>query len=170
MDSHRLGAVTRRAHRRVAGIHARKRGYGLGQTLLDDFRILVPIWGKAGYLQNVPYLSQYGSKVTLCTTGDETDEFYAELEQIAATHGFRVFRDEPDRNGQRRRRRAVKQRATSGTIRDRVIRNVLAEVTEAYVVPLDADTTTREPVSLLVGELGSRAAGHRVDPPRAEQS
>ena len=139
----------------AAGIRARNRVHMLEQTVVNNFRIIVPIWGRTQYLQNVAYLSQYSSKVTLCTTGDETGEFYSELEGIAVAHGFQIFRDQPQRKVARKPR-THKQRATSGTIRDRLIRNVLTDVSEPFVVPLDADTTTRESISILVGELASR--------------
>lgn len=140
----------------TAGVRARGRTFEFGGRTVETFRILVPIWGRVEYLQNVDYLRQYGDRVTLCTTGDETDEFYAGLEAIAAANGFRIFRDRPQGRAARARAHTHKQRATSGTIRDRLIRNVLHTVTELYVVPLDADTTTHQPISFLVGELVQR--------------
>lgn len=139
-----------------AGIRARGYTYEFTGTPVETFRILVPIWGRVEYLQNIEYLRQYGDRVTLCTTGDETDEFYAGLDAIAKANGFRVFCDLPHGRAARRRSYTHKQRATSGTIRDRLIRNVLYTVAEPYVVPLDADTITRQPVSFLVGELVER--------------
>ncbi len=123
-----------------------------------DFRILVPIWGQVKYLLNVSYLSQYGSRVTLCTTGDETDAFYAQLSEIARAHGFQIYKDAPPHAGKSAAPGTPEQtqRSTSGTIRDRLIRNVLQRVEEAYTVPLDADSTTSQPVSVLVGELQHR--------------
>lgn len=140
----------------AAGVRARGYEYEFADASVDDFRILVPIWGRVEYLQNVDYLRQYGDRVTLCTTGDETDEFYAGLEAIASANDFRIFRDRSRGRAARRRAHTHKQRATSGTIRDRLIRNVLPSVTEPYVVPLDADTTTRRSISFLVGELDKR--------------
>ena len=40
---------------------------------IDDFEVLVPIYGDVKYLENVDYLEAYGSKVLLCTT-DQEDE------------------------------------------------------------------------------------------------
>lgn len=34
----------------------------------DDFSVLVPIYGKVNYLQNVGFLQDYGRRVVLCTT------------------------------------------------------------------------------------------------------
>ena len=139
----------------VAGIRTRNRMYKFGEALVEDFRILVPVWGRTEYLQNIAYLSQYGSQVTLCTTSYETAAFYTELEQIATLHYFQIFRDQLLRP-KARKAHAHTQRTTAGTIRDRLIRNVLPDVTEPYVVTLDADTTTCEHMSLLVGELVRR--------------
>jgi hypothetical protein len=135
-----------------AGIRARGRSYEFGAQAIESFRILVPIWGRTAYLQNVTYLSQYGQRVTLCTTGNETAEFYAELGDIAKNHGFRIFVDRPQ-SGTHSRSQMNRRRTTGGTIRDRLIRNALSTVTEPYVVPLDADTITCQPISSLVGEL-----------------
>ena len=138
------------------------------------FRILVPIWGQVKYLLNVEYLSQYGSRVTLCTTGDETDSFYAQLTEIAQAHGFQIYRDAAlalDRGADEGC--AQTQRSTSGTIRDRLIRNVLRSVEEPYAVPLDADSTTSLPVSVLVGELAHKGydiASIRVVPANCGES
>lgn len=136
----------------VGGIRSRNKKYTFGTHSVEDFTIIVPIWGNVKFLENVAYLSQYGNKVILCTTGDENQEFYNDLDSIANKYGFRIFRDKQTMMPQYR---AATQtaRATSGTIRDRLIRNVLKTVTTMYVVPLDADSTTQEPLSLLVGEL-----------------
>jgi hypothetical protein len=115
-----------------------------------SFRILVPIWGNIKYLENVDFLAPYCDKVTLCTTGDESDEFYADITKLQKKFGFEVYIDPPV-NTKKGTSTAV--RSTSGTIRDRIVRNALATIEEEYVVPLDADSTTVENISLLVGEL-----------------
>lgn len=134
-------------------IIARCRTYTFGSAENEDFTILVPIYGNIKYLENVDYLRQYGQKVTLCTTGDERPEFYQQLRDIADANGFRIFRDEPANSY--KALKASERRATSGTIRDRLIRNALATVGTSYVVPLDADTTSRRSISKLIGELES---------------
>ncbi len=136
----------------TAQVYARRKRYTFGDEINDDFTLIVPIYGNIKYLENVEYLHQYGSKVVLCTTGDEQQEFYDQLQKIADDNGFRIFRDKPaDSYGHMG---AGQKRATSGTIRDRLIRNVLVnEVRTEYVVPIDADTTTHQPISRLVGEL-----------------
>jgi cellulose synthase/poly-beta-1,6-N-acetylglucosamine synthase-like glycosyltransferase len=134
----------------VAGIRShryRQVTFG-GEYRSDNFEILVPIYGDARYLTNISYLAQYAERVILCTTSGETAAFYGSLERIATAHGFRIFRSDyvaPSSKGKRK---------TGGTIRDRVIRDALIDiVTAQYVVCIDADTTTVNPLSELVGEL-----------------
>jgi cellulose synthase/poly-beta-1,6-N-acetylglucosamine synthase-like glycosyltransferase len=136
------------------GLRASRKTYTFAApTGEQDFEVLVPIWGKIDYLENVEYLRQYRARVILCTTGDESADFYTALTAVAARSGFRIFRDAPTA-AETTRTATNKQRATSGTIRDRVIRNALLTVVRApYVIPLDADSTTTAPISQLVSEL-----------------
>jgi cellulose synthase/poly-beta-1,6-N-acetylglucosamine synthase-like glycosyltransferase len=134
-----------------AGIRARDCTIRLGNVRSADFRVLVPIWGNIRYLTNIGAIAKYGDRVTLCTTGDEAPQFYADLHRVAAAHGFRVFRD---RRVQPRHRRILhKARATGGTIRDRLVQQALCEVRETFVIPLDADTVPGQPLETLAGEL-----------------
>ncbi len=135
----------------AAGIRAHGLQYKFGEVTQEDFRILVPIWGSIKYLTNPDALDGYGSRVTLVTTGDETPEFYRQLNEVAAAHGFSVWRDSPIRAPA-----VQKRRATGGTTRDRLIRNVLVTVTEPYVIPLDADSVPSRPLGQLAGELVRR--------------
>ena len=142
-----------------AGVYSRDRTYVFGSVRSDDFRLLVPIWGDIRYLTNAGALARYGQRVTLCTTGDETELFYAALERIAQAHGFCVFTDQPLRAGQARRSHratAAAARSTGGTTRDRLIRHVLAGVTEPYVIPIDADSVPAQPFDVLAGEVQRR--------------
>src|SRR6476620_10292163 len=91
---------------------------GAGSESLQglSFDVLVPIYGDIRYLTNVDFLHSYGSQVVLCTTSGESDGFRQSLDQIATTHGFRVFLSDyvaPSAGTGRR---------TGGTVRDRVIR------------------------------------------------
>lgn len=114
----------------------------------EDFEVMVPIYGSMRYLETVEYLAEYGDKVLICTTTTETAEFYDELDEVATTHGFRVFRgDVGPRTG------ASGKRNTGGTIRDRLIRDGLAQVSANNVVCIDADTTTDRPLQELVGAM-----------------
>jgi Glycosyl transferase family group 2 len=153
-----------------AGVYSRDRKYTFGNVRSDAFRLLVPIWGDIRYLTNVDALAPYGPRVTLCTTGDETDLFYAGLHRIAAEHGFGLFTDEP--RARHRKARGQQARSTGGTTRDRLIRNALATVSEPYVIPIDADTVPARPFEMLAGEVQRRGldlASVRIVPanPRA---
>lgn len=90
------------------------------------------LWGSAKYLTNLDAISQYGDRVTLCSTGEESRAFYDELAGIAREHGFRTWYDEPRMlgtartgSGRRTARRSGRARTTGGTTRDRLIRNAL---------------------------------------------
>lgn len=116
----------------------------------DDFQILVPIYGSTRFLDNIEFLHSYSNRVILCTTSGESPDFYRELNSIASRHKFAVHRSSDTRP-------ASNKRLTGGTIRDRAIRDALVHaVSMPYVVCLDADTTTPEPLGLLVGELARR--------------
>jgi glycosyl transferase family 2 len=153
-----------------AGVYSRDRKYLIGNVRCEAFRLLVPIWGDIRYLTNTSALARYGHRVTLCTTGDETELFYAGLHRVAAEHGFEVFTDEP--RARHRKARGPQARSTGGTTRDRLIRNALATVTEPYVIPIDADTVANRPFEMLAGEVQRRGldlASVRIVPanPRA---
>ncbi len=116
--------------------------------VIEDFEVIVPIYGSIDYLENVEYLRQYGDRVLLCTTTSERPDFDRALDDIARTNGFRVFRGVvPRARGQAGRR------ATTGTIRDRLVRDALELVERPYVVCVDADTTTPRPLSELIGAM-----------------
>jgi hypothetical protein len=138
-----------------AGIHSRDRRYRGPLSTSPDFRLLVPIWGDIRFLTNIDVLAPYAGQVTLCTTGDENQLFYAGLQRIADQHGFSVFVDESQRSRHRipSKRQA---RATGGTTRDRLIRNALADVTEPVVIPIDADSVPATSFKYLAGELVRR--------------
>ncbi|MET9019306.1 glycosyltransferase family 2 protein [Actinopolymorpha sp. NPDC004070] len=137
----------------LASLRARGRVYAFAGTRANsDFEVLVPIWGDIRYLENADYLAAHGNRVVLCTPSGESDDFYSDLYALARQHGFRVFVASftAPRTGGRR--------ATSGTVRDRLIRDALNLVRAKYVVPLDADTTTVRPLDVLVGELERQGA------------
>lgn len=114
---------------------------------IDDFTVLVPIYGNIRYLENVDYLAAYGGRVTLCTTTIETQEFNMALQAIALQHGFTVDRSECIGTV------TPGKRQVAGTFRDQIIQNATKLVTSRYVVCIDADTTTTRPLDELVGAL-----------------
>lgn len=115
---------------------------------IDDFEVLVPIYGDIKYLENLGYLSQYGSKVLLCTTDQEDERFIHNLAMVAQRHGLRIFTTHvPGRlvdDG---------ERSVAAPIRDKVICDALATVKSTYVVCIDADTVTEQPLGVLIGAL-----------------
>ncbi len=131
---------------------------------VEDFEVLVPIYGAIRYLENIAFLRPYGRRVVLCTTTDETAEFNAGLEQVAQKNGFRIFR------GVVTRAASAGKRATGGTVRDRLVRDAVGEVEAEYVVCMDADTTCSRPLGELVGALADATAGHGVGAARAGKS
>jgi hypothetical protein len=113
----------------------------------EDFTVLVPIYGNIKYLENIAYLRDYGRRVVLTTTTNETPEFNRELHRIAQENDFRIFTADAagPRNG---------GRSTGGTIRDRIVRAASERyVTSEYIVCIDADTTTSTPIGEIVGAL-----------------
>jgi hypothetical protein len=136
---------------RLPAIFSRFSGYfPRSGSPVHDFQILVPIYGSVSYLENVRFLAEYGDKVLLCTTSGESAAFNDDLDALALRYGFRVFRAPGVGGGAG----AGGRRATSGTVRDRLVQQALEHaVTTPYVVCIDADTTTERPFSELVGAL-----------------
>ena len=133
------------------GLRARhKRVIATDGHSVSDFNVLVPIWGSLRYLENVAYLASYGSRVILCTTDQESEEFNREINELSRRLGFQVFRARGGRVAQ------GAARATSGTVRDRIIRDAHEVVTEPFVVCIDADTVTDRPLGELVHTLQAR--------------
>ena len=117
---------------------------------IENFAVIVPIYGHVRYLENVDYLSQYGRRVWLTTTSVETPEFFEAIDTIAAEHGFNVFRGHvPGRT----LTRSPDQKSNTGVVREIIVRDVLHLIEAPYVVCIDADTDTDLPLSILVGAL-----------------
>ena len=136
----------------IGGLRARhSAAVAVGTHEFDDFAVLVPIYGNIKYLENVEYLTRYGQRVVLCTTTGESLAFNEALVNISRRYGFRIFRATADNSST-----AGGKRATGGTVRDTVIKAVLPTIDARYVVCIDADTTTTQPLERLVGALHSR--------------
>jgi hypothetical protein len=135
----------------IPGVRARTKRSPLRRsdspTPVHDFTVLVPIWGDIKYLENVDYLSRYGSRVVLCTTSDQSPAFLRDLRRIASAHHFRVevFHVES--------RQPSDRRQVHGTIRDQIIQQATELVDSAYVVCIDADTVTEGTLEDLVGTV-----------------
>lgn len=136
-------ARRRRGPRPVVGLRGSTRP-------CDDYTLVVPIYGNISYLENEEWLSRYGAKVLLATSGAETPAFYEALFAIADRHGFRVHVSTTASTAARRGG-AASRRATGGTIRDTIVRDAHAVLTSRFVVCIDADTVTETSVDLLVG-------------------
>ncbi len=128
-------------------INTKGRSYKFDGATHKDYTILIPIYGQIKYLETVEYLKQYGNRVMLLTTGGESQEFMDDISAITKQHNFKLFI--ADWSG----KQDLNKRATSGTIRDRLIRDAIQQVTTEYVVPLDADSITKELIDVAVGEL-----------------
>lgn len=116
---------------------------------IEDFTVLVPIYGSIRYLETVDFLATYGSRVWLCTTTSETPEFYDDLRRVADAHGFRVHTTEC--SGQS----TPGKRQVAGTTRDQIIQDATRSVSSEYVVCIDADTRTIQPLGELVNALAA---------------
>lgn len=134
---------------------------------VDDFTVLIPIFGHIRYLKNVDFLKNYASHVVLCTTDRESPQFYADLEAISIKYGFRVFRSGLVQSAQFSRpnpwrlfkNTLVPEAAPEinrDTVRDEIIRNSFSVVTSKYCIFIDGDTIVKEDLSQLVGLMNER--------------
>lgn len=104
----------------------------------EDFSILIPIFGNMSYLRNVDFLSEYGSKVILCTTTHESEQFNADIERIADARGFRIYRSKV---------------VTDVKNKEELIRDGFEIVESKYCVFLDGDTVSKDSLNKLVGQF-----------------
>lgn len=113
----------------------------------DDFAILVPIFNSTKYLSNLDFLKKYKEKVILCTTDEETEEFYKDLEKISKNYGFKIlkstFKKEP-KNPWRIYQKTL-------LAHDYVLGESVKSLTSKYVIFLDADTTCKTDLKYLAG-------------------
>jgi cellulose synthase/poly-beta-1,6-N-acetylglucosamine synthase-like glycosyltransferase len=127
---------------------------------LDDFTILVPIFGDIAYLKNIDYLKQYSSHVVLCTTTKESDEFNSQLNLIAQHFGFKIFRSEVPIASSKFNPNPWKLFTSTLTpnlqfstsiARDEIMRDSFAVVKTKYCLFLDGDTYSEDRLEKLVG-------------------
>ena len=115
-----------------------------------NFAVLVPIFGNIEYLENVEFLRAYGDRVVLCTTDQESEEFYRDIELLTQDYGFRVVRAQLQTGEV-----ASGKRSTTSPIRDVIVREAVRTVTQEYVVCLDADSFPDLGFEYLVGAMKS---------------
>lgn len=128
-----------------------------------NFTILVPIFGHTAYLQNLKFLSPYREQVVLCTTDQESETFYPELENIAKANNFQIFVvgiDQKKMPGDIKRTWKLFQNLASNSLHKeqlkRRVRNLILEVAfrlvnSDYVVLVDGDTYTHASLNDVVG-------------------
>ena len=115
----------------------------------DDFVILIPIFNDTKYITNIDFLRKYKGRVAFCTTDLETPEFYASLQKIADKHNFQVIKLE-FKSGAKSPWQIYSKTLLA---HDYVLGESLAFLKSKYVIFLDADTTCRTDISLLVGAV-----------------
>jgi cellulose synthase/poly-beta-1,6-N-acetylglucosamine synthase-like glycosyltransferase len=138
------------------GLATRSRGYSPidhTTTPCTDYTIVVPIYGQIRYLENVAYLRQYGDRVLLATSKNESDDFNRALLHIASANGFRTHVSAADPSPAEMARATRKKRAVGGTLRDTIVRDAHTSISTEYVVCIDADTTTNVSLDYLVGAM-----------------
>ncbi|MDT4989677.1 MAG: hypothetical protein QOI74_3771 [Micromonosporaceae bacterium] len=65
---------------------------------IDEFTVVIPLYGDIRYLSNVDRIRRYGHRVLVSTTTTESPEFYRALGKLAARHGFQVLRTDVPRS------------------------------------------------------------------------
>ncbi len=119
-----------------------------GGPEFDDFGILIPIYGNIKYLTNQNALARYGERVYLCTTDQESEEFYRDLDALSAERGFTVVKAPIETEAS-----DGAKKSTTSPIRDQIVRAAVEEVKNKYVVAIDADTVPDQPFELLFGQM-----------------
>lgn len=133
--------------------------------LNNDFSVLIPIFGNLKYLKNVEYLKDYGSKVILCTTTKESEEFNRGITEISQKYGFRIFRSEVHLATAKHKPNpwklftntlAEETSINTEVARDEIIKDSFGAVTSKYCIFLDGDTVTEKRLELLAGMMEQR--------------
>ncbi len=137
------------------------------QTRTRDFALLVPIFNDLKYLTNIDFLDRYADRVILCTTDHETPEFVADLEALAAKHGFRVSYS-PVESGVKNPWAIYHKTLLA---HDAVLKSTVERLTEKYVIFIDGDTYVDGNLAVLSGAMEEQAwdiASVRVLPSKRE--
>ena len=103
----------------IGGLRAKhSAAVNVGSYIEEDFAVLVPIYGNIAYLENIPLPRRLWQPRRALHHNPRVRRVQYGLQEIAAAHGFRTFHTDAARTG------TPGQRATGGTIRDTVIREM----------------------------------------------
>lgn len=133
----------------------------------NDFAILVPIFNDIKYLSNINFLKKYKSKVILCTTSNETEEFYQALKEIAKKNGFRISYIEV-KSGKKNPQAVCQKKLLA---REKVLKGTVSRIKEKYVIFIDGDTIVDGELEVLCGAMEEKnfdIASVKVLPSRRE--
>jgi cellulose synthase/poly-beta-1,6-N-acetylglucosamine synthase-like glycosyltransferase len=149
----------------------------------NNFVILVPIFNDIRYFRNAHYLKQYRSKVIVCTTEHESEQFYADLDNLCNEYGFRQHRSDLafHQSGGLRSRNPWKifthvldyiaeRDVMSEEAREAMLIESSLKLRYKYCMFLDGDTVCGKDLRLVMGEFVARdldLASVRVVPSRA---
>lgn len=132
-----------------------------------DFSILVPIFGSMSYLKNVKFLNPYGSKVILCTSTKESENFNNDIDSVAKENNFTIFRsDVPISTWMTKPNpwllfaNTLQGKSPNIDIvseRDEINKDSLAVVKTEYCIFIDGDTTTKESFFKLIGLMKEKS-------------
>lgn len=115
----------------------------------NDFALLVPIFNSTKYLTNIEFLKKYSKHVVLCTTTNETEEFYQEIENLCDTCGFRTSISQV--GGGKKNPWAIYNKTLLA--HDAVLKNTISNLKEEYVIFIDGDTFVDGNLETLVGAM-----------------
>lgn len=119
-------------------------------TKSSDFAILLPIFNDIKYLKNTDFLKQYGEKVVLCTTSNETEDFYNNLNKLASEHKFRITYS--DIKGSNKKNPWLIYNKTL-LAHEAVLKESIRHIKESYVIFIDGDTTVEGDLEILCGTI-----------------
>lgn len=146
---------------------------------VEDFAILVPIFGNIRYFRNAHFLKPYGKHVIVCTTNHETEEFYRELDKICEKYKFRQHRSEfPMRDYGKPNARnpwkifrhfldSLDSIEDEELSRENLLINNSLRIRHKYCMFLDGDTVSSKSLQLVMGEFVAKnydLASVRVEP------
>lgn len=130
---------------------------------IDDFTILIPIFGDISYLKNIKFLEPYGEQVVICTTTKETKKFYNDLSKITKKYHFRIFKSEVVLSSMKHKpnpwglfhktlsNRNLESSIITDLARDEIIRDSFISVNTKYCIFLDGDTISKDSLYYLAG-------------------